>query len=67
MPKMEQSIEIAKIQDKNFKKLLLDTNQDGSPELSRSFEKKLKFEKINLRPGDVVFFLTNVLIDQRKK
>ena len=33
------TIEIAKIQDKNFKKLLLDTNQDGSPELSRSFEK----------------------------
>ena len=50
------TIEIAKIQNKNFNNLLLDTNQDGSPELLRSFEKKLKFEKINLEPGDVVFF-----------
>ena len=60
------TIEIAKIQNKNFNNLLLDTNQDGSPELLRSFEKKLKFEKINLEPGDVFSFLINVHTDLRK-
>jgi ectoine hydroxylase-related dioxygenase (phytanoyl-CoA dioxygenase family) len=54
--KKNGTIEISNFQNKKFEKLLLDTNQDGSPELTKSFEKKLKFKSINLLPGDVIFF-----------
>lgn len=54
--KKNGTIEISKFQNKKFEELLLDTNLDGSPELTKSFEKKLKFKSINLLPGDVILF-----------
>jgi 2-aminoethylphosphonate dioxygenase len=50
------TLEIAKWHNKSFDELLINTKNNGSPELKKSFEKKLNFKKINLSPGDLLFF-----------
>lgn len=54
--KKNGTLEISKWHNKSFDELLMNTKNDGSPELKKSFEKKLKFKKINLSPGDILFF-----------
>ena len=40
----------------SFENLIKNTKQDGSPNLKIQYEKKLKFQKINLKKGDICFF-----------
>ena len=49
-------LEIAKVHDDSFGNLLKNTKQNGTPMLKEQFQETLSFEKINLSPGDVVFF-----------
>ena len=50
------TIEISNSQNQSFDKLLLNTKQNGTPDLLPEFEKKLKFRLINLNVGDIVVF-----------
>jgi len=50
------TIEISDVHKENFEKLLLNTKQNGSPELLEKIEKKLNFVPINLDIGDIVIF-----------
>ena len=50
------TIEIAKVQKGDFEKLFLNTKKDGTPDLLPEIEKKLKFDIIDLNPGDIVIF-----------
>lgn len=50
------TIEIAKIHKDNFENLLLNTKNNGTPDLLDEIEKKLTFETIELNIGDLVVF-----------
>ena len=50
------TIEIAKIDNLSFDDLLLNTMQNGTPELEKSEEEKRKFNRIDLAVGDIVIF-----------
>jgi hypothetical protein len=50
------TIELAKSDDIPFIKLIKNTNQNGTPIIKTSYEKKLSFKKINLDIGDMVVF-----------
>ena len=50
------SIEISKIHNDNFNNLLLNTKNNGTPDLLEEIESKLIFETIELNPGDIVIF-----------
>jgi ectoine hydroxylase-related dioxygenase (phytanoyl-CoA dioxygenase family) len=50
------TIEIAKKHNGSFKKLLKNTYNDGTPNITREIEKKTSFKAINLKVGDIVIF-----------
>jgi hypothetical protein len=50
------TIEISKIHNDNFNNLLLNTKNNGTPDLLEEIESKLIFETIELNPGDIVIF-----------
>tara|TARA_B100000242_G_C43003688_1_gene466349 strand:+ start:109 stop:849 length:741 start_codon:yes stop_codon:yes gene_type:complete len=54
--KLNGTIQIAKEDKKGFLSLYKNTTKDGTPNLLRSFEKKKKFENINMKKGDVCIF-----------
>jgi 2-aminoethylphosphonate dioxygenase len=56
MDETNGQLEIAKVHDESFGNLLNKTKKNGTPDLSEEIEQSLKFEKINLLTGDVVFF-----------
>jgi len=51
------TIELAKSDNNNFLNLIKNTKQDGTPNLKKNYEKKLKFKKIIMKKGDICFFL----------
>ena len=54
--KKNGTIELAKATDGNFYNLLKNTNNDGSPNLKKSYESKLNFKHIDLEVGDIIIF-----------
>lgn len=54
--KKNGALEIAKWHNKEFKDLIKNTNNDGSPMIKKSIEKKLSFKRIDLSLGDILFF-----------
>ncbi len=54
--KKNGTIEIAKKHNGGFHKLLKNTYNDGTPNITREIEKKTKFNVINLKVGDIVVF-----------
>lgn len=50
------TIEISNIHKNSFENLLLNTKQDGTPDLLEAIEKSLIFETIELAAGDIVIF-----------
>ena len=54
--KKNGTIEISKIHNDNFNNLLLNTKNNGTPDLLEEIESKLIFETIELNPGDIVIF-----------
>ena len=54
--KRNGSIEISPHHNQSFEELFLNTKMNGSPELKKKIEKKLKFKYLNLKPGDILFF-----------
>mgnify|MGYP001162190063 FL=1 len=50
------TIEIAEAHPETYDKLLLNTKQNGTPDLIESIENKIKFNPINLNIGDIVLF-----------
>lgn len=50
------TIEISNIHNDSFENLLLNTKQDGTPDLLEAIEKSSIFESIELAAGDVVIF-----------
>jgi ectoine hydroxylase-related dioxygenase (phytanoyl-CoA dioxygenase family) len=50
------TIEIANAQKKSFNKLLKDTENNGTPNLTKQKERKNNFKSINLKTGDLVVF-----------
>ena len=50
------TIEISNIHKNSFENLLLNTKQDGTPDLLEVIEKSLIFETIELAAGDIVIF-----------
>lgn len=50
------TIQIANIHNANFKDLLEKTKKNGTPDLKKTEEAKCSFKKIQLEPGDMVFF-----------
>lgn len=54
--KKNGTIEISKIHNDNFNNLLLNTKNNGTPDLLEEIESKLIFETIELNPGDIVVF-----------
>ena len=50
------SLELAKSHKGNFKKLLKNTKNDGTPALKSEIESRLSFKLINLEIGDIVIF-----------
>ncbi len=54
--KKNGTIELAKSDNLSFENLIKNTKQDGSPNLKIQYEKKLKFQKIILKKGDICFF-----------
>ena len=54
--KKNGTIEISKIHNDNFNNLLLNTKNNGTPDLLGEIESKLIFEIIELNPGDIVIF-----------
>ena len=49
-------LQISNVHKKSFDELLPKTLEDGTPNLKPDFEKKLKFELINLNAGDILIF-----------
>ena len=64
--KRNGSIEISNFHKGSFKELLNKTKMDGTPALNGKTLKKIKFNLINLKEGDVVFF-SNRCPHQSKK
>ena len=64
--KKNGTIEIAKKHEGSFEELLLNTKQDGSPDLLTEIEKKNNFKIIKLKPGDMVIF-SNLCPHRSKK
>lgn len=64
--KMNGTIEIAKIHNDSFNNLLKNTYQNGTPLIRSEIEKKIKFKKIFLEPGDIVVF-SNLCPHRSKK
>jgi ectoine hydroxylase-related dioxygenase (phytanoyl-CoA dioxygenase family) len=54
--KKNGTIEISKIHNENFENLLLNTKNNGTPDLLEEVENKLIFEPIELNAGDLVIF-----------
>ena len=54
--KKNGTIELAKASKGNFYDLLKNTNNDGTPNLKKSYESKLNFKFINLKVGDILIF-----------
>ena len=54
--KRNGTIEIAKKHDGSFQKLLKNTYNDGTPNITKEIEKKIKFKTINLKVGDIIVF-----------
>lgn len=54
--KKNGTIEISKIHNDNFNNLLLNTKNNGTPDLLEEIESKLIFETIELNPGDILVF-----------
>ncbi len=64
--KKNGSIELSKLHRGNFKDLLKKTKNDGTPALNKTTLSKTKFNLINLKVGDMVFF-SNTCPHQSKK
>ena len=60
------TIEISKIHNNNFDDLLLNTKNNGTPDLLDSIESKLIFETIELNIGDIIMF-SNLCPHRSKK
>ena len=54
--KKNGTIEIAKKHKGGFHKLIKNTYNDGTPNITKEIEKKTKFKPINLKIGDIVVF-----------
>ena len=54
--KINGSLELAKAHKGNFKKLLKNTKNDGTPAIKSDIESRLIFKLINLEIGDIVIF-----------
>ena len=54
--KKNGTIQLAQKHENNFKKLLKNTKNDGTPNILKKIEKKIKFKTINLKIGDAVVF-----------
>lgn len=54
--KKNGTIELAKKHTGNFKDLLKKTKNDGTPAIKSSILKNIKFNSINLKVGDAIFF-----------
>jgi ectoine hydroxylase-related dioxygenase (phytanoyl-CoA dioxygenase family) len=50
------TIEIAKVHNGSFENLLLNTKQNGTPEILDKIKKEINFYTIELNPGDIVIF-----------
>ena len=50
------TIELSESHNDTFESLLENTNKDGTPNLKSEIEKKLDFEAIDLKVGDVLVF-----------
>ena len=54
--KSNGTIEIAKKHEGSFRKLIANTYNDGTPNITKEIEKKTNFTPINLKVGDIVVF-----------
>ena len=54
--KKNGTIELAKASNGNFYDLLKNTNNDGTPNLKKSYEARLNFKLITLKVGDILIF-----------
>lgn len=50
------TIELGKSDNLPFHELIKNTKKNGTPDLKKIYEKKIKFRKLNLRTGDMVVF-----------
>ena len=50
------TLEMSQIHNLPFEKLILNTKNDGTPDLLESVEKKLNFQILNLNVGDIAIF-----------
>ena len=54
--KLNGTIQIANEDKKKFADLYKNTKKDGTPNLLKSYEKKIRFQNINLNKGDICLF-----------
>lgn len=64
--KKNGTIELSRAHNGDFEDLLKKTRNDGTPALNKKTLSEIKFERINLKRGDVVFF-SNTCPHQSKK
>ena len=50
------TLEVANADFLKFDELIKNTENNGTPFLKKEYAEKLKFEKVNLNPGDLLFF-----------
>jgi len=60
------TLEMSQIHNLPFEKLILNTKNDGTPDLLESVEKKLNFQILNLNIGDIAIF-SNLTPHRSKK
>ena len=60
------TLEMSQIHNLPFEKLILNTKNDGTPDLLESVEKKLNFQILNLNVGDIAIF-SNLTPHRSKK
>tara|TARA_B100000674_G_C37884696_1_gene936069 strand:+ start:236 stop:970 length:735 start_codon:yes stop_codon:yes gene_type:complete len=60
------ALEVAKADHLTFEELLKNTKNDGTPKLNKEYASKLKFNRIDLNKGDVLFF-SNLCPHKSKK
>lgn len=60
------ALEVAKADLLSFNELLKNTRNDGTPKLKKEYALKLKFDRIDLKIGDVLFF-SNLCPHKSKK
>lgn len=60
------ALEISKADNLDFNQLLKNTKNDGTPKLNVDYATNLNFERIDLQPGDVLFF-SNLCPHKSKK